>query len=319
MAGIFWQSAKFHERSESLIDSSEITASLRTLGLEPGATPDDIHSAFRKLARELHPDVAGQQNSIRFQKVTGAYTLLKNLAPDELEELSRSIPEREKERIRRAEQKRREDAAKAERSAKIDSIITKYEADFREYTGRKQGDDSDMRALIFRMKSRKPKVINAALKHSAPFANRVEFRKALTDILKRPEIDSVTADIAASLPFDAATRKLIALDTSANAGNFPSALIISLIGNDPDSMESMLLHVSPENVALILRRWPAGKIMNDGIIRTLLASDDMRVLVPLLGAIRTSFPRSARNHSRRLHELENHPAAAVRAWARKLL
>ncbi len=169
------------------------------------------------------------------------------------------------------------------------------------------------------MKSSRPGVINAALKHSAPFANRVEFRKALTEILKRPEIDSTTADIAGALPFDASTRKTIALDTSGNAANFPAGLIISLIGNDPASMESMLLHASPENVSVILRRWPAGKIMNDSVIRTLLSSDDMRILVPLLGAMRTNFPRSAENHRKRLRELENHPAAAVRAWARKLL
>lgn len=290
------------------------------MGLEPGATPDDIHSAFRKLARELHPDVTGQKSSIRFQQVTGAYTLLKNLAPEELESISQSLPEHEKERIRKAEQKRREESEKALRSAKIDGIIAKYEADFKEYYAkRKSGDDSDMSAIILRMKSSRPGVINAALKHSAPFANRVEFRKALTEILKRPEIDSTTADIAGALPFDASTRKTIALDTSGNAANFPAGLIISLIGNDPASMESMLLHASPENVSVILRRWPAGKIMNDSVIRTLLSSDDMRILVPLLGAIRTNFPRSAENHRKRLRELENHPAAAVRAWARKLL
>lgn len=257
---------------------------------------------------------------MRFQQVTGAYTLLKSLAPDELEEFSRSIPEREKERIRKEEHKRREESAKLERSAKIDGIIAKYEASFREYyTNRKSGDDSDMRAIILRMKSQKTRVINAALKHSAPFANRVEFRKALTEILKRPEIDSTTADIAASLPFDNATRKVIALDTSGNAANFPAGLVISLIGNDTDAMESMLLHSSPENIAVILRRWPAGKIMTDSVLRTLLASDDMRILVPLLGAIRTNFPRSAANHRKRLQELESHPTAAVRAWSRKLL
>ena len=290
------------------------------MGLEIGATPDDIHSAFRKLARELHPDITGQKNNFRFQQVTGAYTLLKNLPPEELEALSQSISEHEKARIRKAEQKRREDTLKAERSAKIDGILTKYEADFKDYyANRKSGDDTEMRAIILRMKSTRPKVVNAALKHSAPFANRVEFRKALTEILKRGEIDSTTADIAGSLPFDDTTRKLIALDASGNAGNFPAGLIISLIGNDADAMESMLLHASPENIAVILRRWPSGKSMNDSIIRTLLASDDMRVLVPLLGAIRTNFPKSAKNHAKRLRELENHSAAAVRAWARKLL
>ncbi len=290
------------------------------MGLEIGATPDDVHSAFRKLARELHPDVTGQKSNLRFQQITGAYTTLKNLSPEELSSLTESLSDNEKERIQNAEKKRREETARLERSAKIDGIITKYESDFRDYyTNRKSGDDSEMKAIILRMKSQKPGVINAALKHSAPFANRVEFRKALTEILKRPEIDSATADIAGSLPFDASTRKTIALDTSSNAANFPAGLIISLMGNDTASMESMLLHASPENVSVILRRWPAGKIMTDSVIRTLLSSDDMRILVPLLGAMRINFPRSSANHRKRLQELENHPAAAVRAWARKLL
>ena len=290
------------------------------MGLEIGATPDDIHSAFRKLARELHPDVTGQKSSLRFQQITGAYTLLKNLSPEELSSLTESLSDNEKERIRQAEKKRREESERLARSAKIDGIITKYESDFRDYyTNRKSGDDSEMKAIILRMRSQKPGVINAALKHSAPFANRVEFRKALTEILKRPEIDSATADIAGSLPFDASTRKTIALDTSSNAANFPAGLIISLMGSDTASMESMLLHASPENVSVILRRWPAGKIMTDSVIRTLLSSDDMRILVPLLGAMRINFPRSSANHRKRLQELENHPAAAVRAWARKLL
>ena len=290
------------------------------MGLEIGATPDDVHSAFRRLARELHPDVTGQKSNLRFQQITGAYTTLKNLSPEELSSLTESLSDNEKERIRQAEKKRREEAARLERSAKIDGIITKYESDFRDYyTNRKSGDDNEMKAIILRMKSQKPGVINAALKHSAPFANRVEFRKALTEILKRPEIDSATADIAGSLPFDANTRKTIALDTSSNAANFPAGLIISLMGNDTASIESMLLHASPENVSVILRRWPAGKIMTDSVIRTLLSSDDMRILVPLLGAMRINFPRSSANHRKRLQELENHPAAAVRAWARKLL
>ncbi len=280
---------------------------------------DDIHSAFRKLARELHPDVTGQKSNYRFQQVTGAYTFLKNVAPEELEALTQNIPAHEKLRIQKAEEKRREDAERAEYTAKIDGILAKYEAYFKDYCFNRRGDDSDLREVILRMKSRKPKVINAALKHSAQFVNKVEFRKALTEILKRPEIDTTTADIAGALPFDATTRKLIALDTASNAANFPTGLIISLIGSDADVMEGMLLHVSPENAAVILRRWPAGKTMNAGILRSLLASDDARILVPVLGAMTANFPRSASQHRKRLAELGNHPVAAVRAWSRKLL
>ena len=250
-----------------------------------------------------------------------AYTLLKGLTPEELASLTEKRPSPGKPKPEHHEQPRRhEETEKSRNTGKIDGILSRYEAEISDYmAGRKTGDDSDMRALIFRMKSRKPKVINAALKHSAQFVNRTEFRKALTEILRRPEIDASTAEIAGALPFDDTTRKLIAMDTSGNAGNFPAGLIISLIGSDTDAMESMLLHVSPENVAVILRRWPSGKNMNAGIVRSLLASDDARILVPLLGAMRTNFPRSAQQHRKRLAELESHPVAAVRAWSRKLL
>ena len=34
------------------MNNTEILSNLRTLGLDAGATADDIHAAFRKLARE---------------------------------------------------------------------------------------------------------------------------------------------------------------------------------------------------------------------------------------------------------------------------
>ena len=66
----------------------EVKASLRALGLEPGATEADVRSAFRRLALTCHPDVVGQGGALRFQQITGAYSLLKGLAPDELRQLS---------------------------------------------------------------------------------------------------------------------------------------------------------------------------------------------------------------------------------------
>ncbi len=148
--------------------------------------------------------------------------------------------------------------------------------------------------------------------------NKVEFRRAFSEVLKRPEIDEDLANIISSLPFDDTTKKLIALDTSNNAENFPTGLIISLIGNDTDVMESFLLHVKPDDVAVILRRWPSGKIMNSNIVKKLLSSNDARILVPVLGAMKTHFPNAALQHKKRLKELENHEIAAVRAWAKKL-
>ncbi len=125
------------------MDNAEIIASLHVLGLEAGAGTEDIHSAFRRLARELHPDVTGQKSSFRFQQVTGAYTVLKNITPEELESVTRNIPEYEKVRLK-----------KSAYSAKIDSILTKYESELKEYiysSGRETGDDAEMKAVILRL------------------------------------------------------------------------------------------------------------------------------------------------------------------------
>jgi DnaJ-class molecular chaperone len=46
-----------------------------TLGVSKNASEDDIRRAFRKLAKELHPDISSG-NEERFKKVTSAYELL---------------------------------------------------------------------------------------------------------------------------------------------------------------------------------------------------------------------------------------------------
>jgi molecular chaperone DnaJ len=46
------------------------------LGVARNATQDEIKRAYRKLARELHPDVAGDAASDRFKAITQAYEVL---------------------------------------------------------------------------------------------------------------------------------------------------------------------------------------------------------------------------------------------------
>lgn len=304
------------------MENSEILSNLKTLGLDHTATIEDIRSAFRKLAHELHPDITGSKSDFRFKQVTSAYTALKNITPEDLaalEDFIKKIP-LDKPKLKRdiydyysAEKKRRAD------DKVVDSILDKYEAELKSFNSSQISEgDLDLDAVTLRLKSKNPKVVCIVLKHSGALVNRVEFRIALANMLKNSQINDELAEIIASLPFEESTRKLIALDASGNAEKFPTGLIIALIGSDSDVMENFLLHVKPDDVAVILRRWPAGKAMNTSVTRKLLESNDPRVLVPLLGAMKTHFPESAPEHTKRLWELERHSAAAVRAWAKKL-
>ena len=55
---------------------------LRTLGLPPGSDWEQVKSAFRRLARTYHPDVAGPEHSRRFAEITRAYMALKESIQD---------------------------------------------------------------------------------------------------------------------------------------------------------------------------------------------------------------------------------------------
>lgn len=47
------------------------------LGVSPRASGDEIHSAYRRLARRYHPDVnAGGDAGVRFQELSDAYEVL---------------------------------------------------------------------------------------------------------------------------------------------------------------------------------------------------------------------------------------------------
>ena len=49
-----------------------------TLGVERGASDDEIEKAYRKLSRKYHPDIAGPEFEDKFKEVNNAYDVLSN-------------------------------------------------------------------------------------------------------------------------------------------------------------------------------------------------------------------------------------------------
>jgi DnaJ-domain-containing protein 1 len=75
---------------DGTLDGGRITraAALRMFGLDNGATPDVIHSAYRRLAKARHPDrfarlgpAAQATATIAFQRIQQAYEILSASAP----------------------------------------------------------------------------------------------------------------------------------------------------------------------------------------------------------------------------------------------
>lgn len=85
-AEFMWDSKNYHGNKPSdylteLLQVSfihdEKTTAFRVLGLEPGATPEKIRRAHRKLAAKYHPDTGSGANLEMFMKIQTAYEMLK--------------------------------------------------------------------------------------------------------------------------------------------------------------------------------------------------------------------------------------------------
>jgi molecular chaperone DnaJ len=61
------------------------------LGVEPGATADEIKAAFRALAREHHPDATGgdSESEVRYKEISEAYAVLSDPAKREQYDMAR--------------------------------------------------------------------------------------------------------------------------------------------------------------------------------------------------------------------------------------
>lgn len=73
-----WQLPRAERRPNIIVMSASADA-LKTLGLELGCSQQDVTGAFRKLARQHHPDKGGDKEA--FQKLSAAYELLSTSLP----------------------------------------------------------------------------------------------------------------------------------------------------------------------------------------------------------------------------------------------
>ncbi|WP_352426280.1 J domain-containing protein [Aminomonas paucivorans] len=193
----------------------------RTLGLPPGSDWEDVKSAFRRLARTYHPDVAGPEHSRRFAEITRAYMSLK----ESIQAPSVGVPSRPVERPRtsrgrrgtsgtpwwdpgrfvgrlqrlwrsgRASFARRRPAEDTQRSPArdrfVEEALDRAEMHFRQILGRRVAarEEALRASLKRRLESRHPGVVLLALDELARSPDPGYARKALVEHLNRERPD----------------------------------------------------------------------------------------------------------------------------------
>ncbi|MBQ3626787.1 MAG: DnaJ domain-containing protein [Synergistaceae bacterium] len=245
----------------------KIKSSLRTLELEPDASPDEIKTAFKKLAKIYHPDVAAPKDAWRFQQITGAYSLLKNLNFLEnldldnlkLEDLeNNNFNESAASRDDKADASEEQDEASASAKAKsnfkddeakakarnknfelkLDKILTRCEDEINNYINK--SEEISKRKLeerqqelkdniIFRLNSQLKEVRNIAIKRTGNLINRDDVRQTLINLILNHDLDSETSRLIEMLPMNDDTRERIASSVCEKSENFSSTLIIKLL------------------------------------------------------------------------------------------
>ncbi|HET8859391.1 J domain-containing protein [Marivirga sp.] len=86
--------------------------SISVLGLNPGASPEEIKNAYRRLAKQYHPDVSQLDGGEKFKEISAAYYFLKKHPepPIQTENQARKAnPQNDYERRRRAYHQRQRD------------------------------------------------------------------------------------------------------------------------------------------------------------------------------------------------------------------
>ena len=245
--------------------STEIIHSLRVLGLPPDATASEVRAAFRRLARTCHPDVAGKRNARKFERIISAYTSLKGLPEEELQQAAPSRPEEagaspprrwlwrwrkkktavyspQKRTHAESDEERRERAMREEaeaekakkeaaRVAAADAILTEGERAAVEFFSQAEQEAlrRDIKDFTLRLSSAVPQVRHLALSRLGALSNRRDILDATLAMLQKWDIDEKTARLVPLLPLEPENRRWLARRLADRASDIPNSLLSFLL------------------------------------------------------------------------------------------
>ena len=327
-------------------------ANFKVLGLSADASWDDVKSAFRRLARTYHPDVAGPEGARKFAEITEAYMILKDT-------ISPGAVRSGRAHYRPQSEPEVADIAKRESLLKT---LWKKLSSFSFFSGRKRAqEDVDetfedippvrvrfigsilsraeseihailslrcevvernrTEAILRRLRSRHPGVVLLALKRISIRDTTDEIRRALVDHFRKniptsEVLESVLSLFAAS-PLGADLARVLAR----HSDNFSQGDALMLlrwykrIAVGKECYAAFLGHASKVVVATALGSWPAGEgLPETSEIVSLLKTGDEAILIPLLRLLKKEkLPIWILQVVDRI--MKEHQSAAVRVWA----
>lgn len=317
----------------------------------PGASWDEVKTAFRRLARMHHPDVAGPGSARKFAEITEAYmTLKETISPgspsasctygpgsctEPQSDVRTEATGRESflKKLWRKLFSRKQDAEDIPPPSQEDmppvrvrfigSTISKAEAQMRQLLSRRGEMKTRNRtaAILCRLQSRHPGVVMLALKRLSPHEVNDEIRKSMVEhFAKYIPTSEVLEGVLALFSRTGECRDL-ARAIAPHAGVFSQGDALMVIKwlkrhNAPRECFSCFFnHSSNSVIAAVLNGWSSQHALPEtSAILSLLKQDDESLLVPLLHLLkRNKAPSWTVPYITKIST--EHKSPAVRVWA----
>jgi curved DNA-binding protein CbpA len=335
----------------------KVNSSFNLLGLKPGADSRQIRSAFRRLARIHHPDIAGAFNTRKYEQISKAYLLLKNLTSEELFLLEAQFaPKRPENKIRKESfftrwKRKREDkeAAREEElraareteemikeareraiSDRIDSILDRCVEKMKSTCKRKQNEklNQEVSDIIIRLEASRYEVRLMAMQNISKYANIQQVKEALLNTLSKYPITGEMLDSINKLQLPHEFMQKIISIISGNIGNLEEheALpfvrkIIFMIAGDKNIISRLMEHPSLKLTEFLIARWTFPVLPSEVVLkRIFLDVQNEKLIISTLSMLKKYDKRVFPCWLiQKMNELSAHDNASIRLWVRSVL
>ncbi len=307
------------------------------LGVKPGDNPGEIRSAFRRLALTCHPDVAGSKHADRFERIAGAYALLRKASPEEIEELLRKPAEKARGTHRPSFWRKKRDkkspppAEKPAESLRIRELLLEkvlVEAEIAVTrlfsTPSPGGGDGDLSALRLRLLGSLPGVRLLALASLGKKAAEKDVFAILAEMARRWPSDDETVEALFLQNLREEQKYVLADILCSNAALLSDKTALELLRRirrlpeKDDLLRKMFFHPASSVLSRALGAWSFPSLPDELTLLRLLKREEEEILVPLLRLLRLrGAPPWSRGRIKAL--FSGHSAAAVRVWAESIV